>query len=187
MQRVYQWAIRLSEWGEWIGVAGIIIMVVVTCADVLGAKLFMAPVPGSTEIISLIQVAAIVFAVSFLWKGKYTAMDTLPWIGVTGDDGWYLYTNERREIADFIKENRSRSGQFELAALFTAGPGNGSFFVTEQFALHQFRWNGGYVEGHKGARTGDRIIVDGFGNQFFPCPGLAEEGYGDIGFRCPGY
>ena len=70
MQRVYQWAIRLSELGEWIGVAGSIIMVVVTCADVLGAKLFMAPVPGSTEIISLIQVAAIVFAVAATQRHK---------------------------------------------------------------------------------------------------------------------
>lgn len=31
--------------------------------------------------------------------------NTLPWIGVTGDDGWHLYTNERREIADFIKDS----------------------------------------------------------------------------------
>jgi TRAP-type C4-dicarboxylate transport system permease small subunit len=70
MQRVRQWAIRLSMWGEWIGVAGVIIMVVVTCADVLGAKLFMAPVPGSTEIISLVQVAAIVFAVAATQRHK---------------------------------------------------------------------------------------------------------------------
>jgi TRAP-type C4-dicarboxylate transport system permease small subunit len=70
MQRVRQWAIRLSTWGEWIGVAGIIIMVIVTCADVLGAKLFMAPVPGSTEIISLVQVAAIVFAVAATQRYK---------------------------------------------------------------------------------------------------------------------
>lgn len=32
-------------------------------------------------------------------------VNTLPWIGVTGDDGWYLYTNERRELADFIADN----------------------------------------------------------------------------------
>lgn len=32
-------------------------------------------------------------------------VNTLPWIGTTGDDGWYLYTNERRELADFIKDN----------------------------------------------------------------------------------
>jgi TRAP-type C4-dicarboxylate transport system permease small subunit len=83
MQRVYQWAIRLSEWGEWIGVVGIIIMVVVTCADVLGAKLFLAPVPGSTEIISLIQVAAITFAVAATQRHRghisvEMFVDTLP-------------------------------------------------------------------------------------------------------------
>ncbi len=32
-------------------------------------------------------------------------VNSLPWIGVTGDDGWYLYTNERREIANFIKDS----------------------------------------------------------------------------------
>jgi alkaline phosphatase D len=32
-------------------------------------------------------------------------VNSLPWIGVTGDDGWYRYTIERREIADFIKDN----------------------------------------------------------------------------------
>ena len=31
--------------------------------------------------------------------------NTLPWIGTTGDDGWYGYTFERRELADFIKDN----------------------------------------------------------------------------------
>jgi alkaline phosphatase D len=32
-------------------------------------------------------------------------VNTLPWIGSTGDDAWYLYTNERRELADFIEQN----------------------------------------------------------------------------------
>ena len=59
-----QWAKRLSLWGEWIGVIGIIIMVAVTCIDVVGAKLFLLPVPGCIEIVSLVQVAAIVFAVA---------------------------------------------------------------------------------------------------------------------------
>ncbi len=35
-------------------------------------------------------------------------INTLPWIGSTGDDGWYLYTNERRELADFIEQNHIR-------------------------------------------------------------------------------
>lgn len=70
MQLMKQWATRLSIWGEWIGVGGILIMVAVTCADVLGAKLLTAPVPGSTEIISLVQVAAIVFAMAATQRHK---------------------------------------------------------------------------------------------------------------------
>ncbi len=70
MQHVRQWARRLSTWCEWIGVAGVIVMVAVTCADVLGAKLFLMPVPGSTEIVSLAQVATIVFAVAATQRHK---------------------------------------------------------------------------------------------------------------------
>lgn len=70
MQFIRQWADRLSTWGEWVGILGAIVMVVVTCADVLGAKLFMMPVPGSTEIISLAQVATIVFAVAVTQRHK---------------------------------------------------------------------------------------------------------------------
>ena len=65
-----QWVDRLSTWCEWVGVAGVIVMVAVTCADVLGAKLFMLPVPGSTEIVSLAQVATIVFAVATTQRHK---------------------------------------------------------------------------------------------------------------------
>ncbi|RME46837.1 MAG: hypothetical protein D6796_08495 [Caldilineae bacterium] len=32
-------------------------------------------------------------------------VNTLPWIGTTGDDGWHRYTTERRELANFIKAN----------------------------------------------------------------------------------
>ena len=38
-------------------------------------------------------------------KGVYPVIvwvNTLPWIGTTGDDGWYVYTNERKELANFI-------------------------------------------------------------------------------------
>lgn len=44
-------------------------------------------------------------------NGRYPLIvwvNTLPWIGNTGDDGWHLYTNERREIANFIADNDIR-------------------------------------------------------------------------------
>jgi TRAP-type C4-dicarboxylate transport system permease small subunit len=64
MHRLRQWAESMSLWGETAGVVGIMVMVVVNCSDVLGAKLFLQPVPGSTEIVSLAQVATIAFAVA---------------------------------------------------------------------------------------------------------------------------
>ena len=70
MQLDRNWVVRLSTWCEWVSVAGVIVMVAVTCADVLGAKLFLLPVPGSTEIISLAQVATIVFAVAATQRRK---------------------------------------------------------------------------------------------------------------------
>jgi TRAP-type C4-dicarboxylate transport system permease small subunit len=70
MQPVRNWALRLSTWCEWVSVAGVIVMVAVTCADVLGAKLLLLPVPGSTEIISLAQVTTIVFAIAATQRHK---------------------------------------------------------------------------------------------------------------------
>jgi TRAP-type C4-dicarboxylate transport system permease small subunit len=64
MRTISQWANRLSDWGEWVGVFGIIVMVAITCVDVVGAKLFLLPVPGCIEVVSLAQVATIVFAVA---------------------------------------------------------------------------------------------------------------------------
>lgn len=71
MQRFSRWANRLSFAGEMVGVLGIWVMTLVTCVDVIGAKVFNMPVPGSTEVISLAQVITIVFAVAttYLHKG----------------------------------------------------------------------------------------------------------------------
>ncbi len=54
----------LSGWADWIGFGAIFLMVVITCVDVLGAKLFLAPVYGSLDIIMLAQLIAISFAAS---------------------------------------------------------------------------------------------------------------------------
>lgn len=64
MQLIRDWANRLSGWSEWAGVIGVIIMVLVTCVDVIGAKLFLLPVPGYIEVVSLVQVVTIAFAVA---------------------------------------------------------------------------------------------------------------------------
>ncbi len=54
----------LGKCGEFIGLFGILAMVGIICLDVLGSKLFGLPVPGSTEIVSLIQAATMAFVVA---------------------------------------------------------------------------------------------------------------------------
>jgi TRAP-type C4-dicarboxylate transport system permease small subunit len=55
---------RLSSWFEWIGLAGLLLMMVITCIDVVGAKVFLWPVLGALDIVMLSQTAAIAFAAS---------------------------------------------------------------------------------------------------------------------------
>ena len=55
---------RLSDWFEWIGLAGILLMMTITCIDVVGAKVFKSPLLGSIDIVMLSQIVAISFAAS---------------------------------------------------------------------------------------------------------------------------
>jgi TRAP-type C4-dicarboxylate transport system permease small subunit len=50
---------------EWAGVIGILLMFLVNFIDVVGAKLFLWPVPGATEVISFSQILAIAPAIAF--------------------------------------------------------------------------------------------------------------------------
>jgi TRAP-type C4-dicarboxylate transport system permease small subunit len=50
---------------EWVGVIGILLMFLVNFIDVVGAKLFLMPLPGSVEVISFSQIVAIAPAIVF--------------------------------------------------------------------------------------------------------------------------
>ncbi len=54
-----------SRYLEWVGVIGILLMFLVNFIDVVGAKLFLWPVPGATEVISFSQIIAIAPAIAF--------------------------------------------------------------------------------------------------------------------------
>lgn len=61
---------------ETLGVAAAVFMVALTCADVLGAKLFLWPVPGSLDMMMLAQLVAVTFAASAaLFKRRHIAVD----------------------------------------------------------------------------------------------------------------
>ena len=55
---------RLSSWAESIGFFAVFVMVAITCVDVIGAKLFLAPVFGALDVMMMAQLIAISFAAS---------------------------------------------------------------------------------------------------------------------------
>ncbi len=55
---------KLSFWVEWIGLAGLLLMMFITCADVIGAKIFKLPVPGALDIVMISQLLAAAFAIA---------------------------------------------------------------------------------------------------------------------------
>ncbi|HWR84323.1 MAG TPA: alkaline phosphatase D family protein [Candidatus Deferrimicrobium sp.] len=75
-------------------------------------------------------------------------VNTLPWIGLSGDDGWHLYTAERAELANFIRDNQIDnlcmiSGDAHMLAIddgtnsdFATG-GGAAFPVMHAAALHR--------------------------------------------------
>lgn len=55
---------RLSGWCEWIGLVGLLLVMVITCIDVVGAKVFKLPLLGALDIVMLSQIVTISFAAS---------------------------------------------------------------------------------------------------------------------------
>ncbi|MBW1862761.1 MAG: TRAP transporter small permease subunit, partial [Deltaproteobacteria bacterium] len=55
---------QISGLMEWIGISAYLLIMGLTCVDVVGAKLFRTPVFGSIDIVMLAQLLAISFAAS---------------------------------------------------------------------------------------------------------------------------
>ena len=70
MEAVRNFAGRMADWGERLGVLGIMVMVLASVADVLGAKLFELPLTGAIDVVSMGQLAAIVLAVAITQRHK---------------------------------------------------------------------------------------------------------------------
>ena len=52
---------HLSRWFEFVGIFGMVVMMLITCIDVVGAKLFKAPLLGALDIVMLAQIVTISF------------------------------------------------------------------------------------------------------------------------------
>jgi TRAP-type C4-dicarboxylate transport system permease small subunit len=67
---------RLSSWFEWVGVAAMLLIMVITCVDVVGAKVFKLPVSGALDIVMLAQLIAISFAAAMtLSMGRHVQVE----------------------------------------------------------------------------------------------------------------
>jgi len=66
----------ISSFAEWIGFGALFLMVVLTCVDVVGAKLFRVPVFGALDIMMLAQLIAVSFAGSMaLILGRHVKVE----------------------------------------------------------------------------------------------------------------
>lgn len=55
---------RFSYLVEWIGLGGLLLMMFITCVDVIGAKIFRSPLPGAIDFVMLSQLFSVAFAVA---------------------------------------------------------------------------------------------------------------------------
>ena len=62
LSKIKEYNKRLSLWFEWIGIVAILLMMTITCVDVIGAKVFKMPILGSLDMVQLAQILAISFA-----------------------------------------------------------------------------------------------------------------------------
>jgi TRAP-type C4-dicarboxylate transport system permease small subunit len=78
LDRLEKFSHRLSDWFEHIGVAAIMVIVAITCVDVVGAKLFLRPVRGAIDIVMLCQLVAVSFACAMtLISGRHVRVEFL--------------------------------------------------------------------------------------------------------------
>jgi TRAP-type C4-dicarboxylate transport system permease small subunit len=67
---------RVSGWVEWIGLFALLLIMALTCVDVVGAKMFLAPVFGAIDVVMLAQLIAISFTGSMaLILGRHVQVE----------------------------------------------------------------------------------------------------------------
>ncbi len=67
---------QFSRWCEWLSIAAMLLMMTVTCIDVVGAKVFKWRLPGAIDMVMLSQLVAIAFAAGItLIKGRHIQVE----------------------------------------------------------------------------------------------------------------
>ena len=91
-----------------------------------------------------------------------------------------LYLQRRRHAVDFIEKEGAPSGRFQQSFFLLAGPGEGPFFVAEQFRFQERFVQGSAVEGQESAIGPAAGAMDETGRQLFAGAGFAGDEHGDV-------
>lgn len=76
LERFERFNQSLSSMSETVALAAVVFMVALTCVDVLGAKLFLLPVPGSVDMMMMAQLIGVTFAAAAtLVRGRHVAVE----------------------------------------------------------------------------------------------------------------
>ena len=70
MEKFKRFNKKVSERFEWVGLAAFVFMMVLTTIDVLGSKLFLKPVNGALDLMMILQLLAMGFALSSSYIGN---------------------------------------------------------------------------------------------------------------------
>src|SRR5262249_47026695 len=97
------------------------------------------------------------------------------------DDPEQLDLELRLRFTDLIQEDGSSMRHLEKALLFTAGSGERSSSVTEEFALDQVAWNRAAVDRNEDLVAAVRLFVDAAGHELLSGAGLALHKDGRLG------
>ena len=65
IERLDKWAKLISNWIVWIGGAGVVLMLALTVADIIGVKIFKTPVPGAIEIVAFLGIIITAFGMAY--------------------------------------------------------------------------------------------------------------------------
>ena len=76
LEKFQRFSRLISGLMEWVGIVAYLLIMVITCVDVVGAKLFRIPVFGSIDMVMLAQLLAISFAASItLIVGRHVQVE----------------------------------------------------------------------------------------------------------------
>lgn len=65
IQKLEKYVRKISLWFNWIAGGGLVLMLLLVVGDIIGIKVFSAPIPGAIELVAFLGVVVIGFAVAY--------------------------------------------------------------------------------------------------------------------------